>query len=203
MRKLIAKYLGEGAIPSGVSLNESRSLAMFVRGLDSLSVPRPMIVNQNAAAEMKDTFRLLDLLVRGALPLALKANGVPMPWFKSHEPIAYDNNLSASIAVLNRILARLDKLTEMLGDYDETADLDSLSSVADFIYEAIEDGIIPAIRLLRDEDDAPVRRMLRDATTSLANAMNAAVYAGANEARLKRYVEAVIDNEPLFGDEII
>jgi hypothetical protein len=203
MRKLIAKYLGEGAIPSGSSLNESRSLAMFVRGLDSLSVPRPMVVNQNAAAEMKDTFRLLDLLVRGALPLALKANGVPMPWFKTQEPIVYDNNLSASIAVLNRILARLDKLTEMLGDYDETAELDSLSSVADFIYEAIEDGIIPAIRLLRDEDDAPVRRMLRDATTSLANATNAAVYAGANEARLKRYVEAVIDNEPLFGDEII
>lgn len=203
MRRLIAKYLSEGIAPRRDSVQESRSFAMFVKGLDSISVSRPLIVNKSAAEEMKDVFRLLDLLVRGALPLALKENGVSMPWFKAQEPIVYDNNLSASIAGLNRILGRLDSLVEMLGDYDETAELDSLSSVADFIYEAIEDGIIPAIRLLRDEDDAPVRRMLRDATTSLSNAMNAAVYAGANEAKMKRYLEAVIDGEPLFGDEII
>jgi hypothetical protein len=187
----------------GSSLMESRPYAMFVSNLGSVSVSRPMIERKSAAADMADVFRLLDLLVRAVLPQALKANRISMPWFRAHDPIMYVGDVSASVFELNRIVSRLGTLTEKIDALDEGAEMDALRSLSEFIYMAIEESIIPAIRVLKDGEEATVRGFILDAVISLSGAVDAAVDAGASSSLVTKYVKAVLNNEPLFVDEII
>ena len=203
MGRSFFERLHEAYHAGGGSLSESRSYAIFVGNLGNISVSRPMIERKNAAAEIGDVFRLLDLLVRAVLPQALKANGISMPWFRAQEPIMYGGDVSASVFELNRIVNRLTSLSEKIDSSDDAGELEALRSVAEFIYMAIEESIIPAIRVLKDGEDATVRGFIQDAVLSLSSACDAAVDAGASPTLVTKYVRAVLNNEPLFVDEII